>query len=108
MDLEDFIVSYNILPLGSLLFVLFCVKKNGWGFDNFLEEVNTGVGKTFPKALKGYMTYVIPTLIVAIYLKGYYDFFVKQSVTVRIFWMAVAVLFLVLIMSFAFGRKKKK
>lgn len=108
MDLEDFIVSYNILPLGSLLFVLFSVKKNGWGFDNFLEEVNTGVGKAFPKALRGYMTYVIPTLIVAIYLKGYYDFFVKQSVAVRIFWMVVAVLFLVLIMNFAFGRKKKK
>ena len=44
MDLEDFLVSYNILPLGSLIFVLFCVRKNGWGFDNFIKEaVNHGV-----------------------------------------------------------------
>jgi len=107
MDLEDFIVSYNILPLGSLLFVMFCVKKNGWGFDNFLAEVNEGKGKDFPKALKGYMTYVIPTLIVAIYLKGYYDFFAKQVVGVRIFWMAVAVLFLALVFSFTLSKKKK-
>lgn len=108
MDLEDFIVSYNILPLGSLLFVLFCVKKNGWGFENFLAEVNEGKGKMFPKALKGYMTYVIPTLIVAIYLKGYYDFFVGQGVKVLAFWMVVAVLFLALVLSFSVGRKKKE
>ena len=108
MDLEDFIVSYNILPLGSLLFVMFCVKKNGWGFDNFLAEVNEGKGKAFPKALKGYMTYVIPTLIIAIYLKGYYDFFAKQTVAVRIFWMVVAVLFLVLVLSFSRSKKKKE
>lgn len=107
MDLEDFIVSYNILPLGSLLFVLFSVKKNGWGFDNFLAEVNEGKGKAFPKALKGYMTYVIPTLIVAIYLKGYYDFFAKQAIGVRVFWMVVAVLFLALVFSFTLSKKKK-
>ncbi len=107
MDLEDFIVSYNILPLGSLLFVMFCVKKNGWGFDKFLEEVNEGKGKMFPKALKGYMTYVIPTLIIVIYLKGYYDFFAKQEVAVRIFWMVVAVLFLAFVLSFTFSKKKR-
>lgn len=108
MDLEDFIVSYNILPLGSLLFVLFCVKKNGWGFDNFMAEVNEGKGKAFPIALKGYMTYVIPTLIIAIYLKGYYDFFAKQDVAVRVFWMVVAVLFLALVLSFSYSKKKKE
>lgn len=106
MDLEDFIVSYNILPLGSLLFVLFSVKKNGWGFDNFLAEVNEGKGKAFPKALRGYMTYVIPTLIIIIYLKGYYDFFAAQAASVRIFWMVVAVLFLALVMSFTISKKK--
>jgi len=107
MDLEDFIVSYNILPLGSLLFVMFCVKKNGWGFDNFLAEVNEGKGKLFPKALRGYMTYVIPTLIIVIYLKGYYDFFVGQGPKVLAFWMVIAVLFLALVLSFTFGKKKK-
>nr|MBQ8252907.1 sodium-dependent transporter [Lachnospiraceae bacterium] len=107
MDLEDFIVSYNILPLGSLLFVLFCVKKNGWGFDRFLAEVNEGKGKAFPKALKAYMTYVIPSLIVIIYLKGYYDFFAKQEVAIRIFWMVVALLFLALVTSFTLNKKKK-
>lgn len=107
MDLEDFIVSYNILPLGSLLFVLFCVKKNGWGFDSFLEEANEGKGKAFPKALKGYMTYVLPILIVAIYLKGYYDFFVGQGVKVLAFWMAVAIAFLALVFSFTCSKKKK-
>lgn len=107
MDLEDFIVSYNILPLGSLLFVLFSVKKNGWGFDNFLAEVNEGKGKALPKALRGYMTYVIPTLIIIIYLKGYYDFFAAQAASVRVFWMVVAVLFLALVMSFTVSKKKK-
>ncbi len=107
MDLEDFIVSYNILPLGSLLFVLFCVKKNGWGFDRFLTEANEGKGMNFPKGLKAYMTYVIPVLIVAIYLKGYYDFFVKQGQKVLTFWMAIAVLFLLLVFNFT-GNKKQK
>ena len=107
MDLEDFIVSYNILPLGSLLFVMFCVKKNGWGFDNFLTETNEGKGMSFPKVLKGYMTYVIPTLIILIYLKGYYDFFVGQGIKVLAFWMIVAVLFLMLVLSFSFSKKKR-
>ena len=44
MDLEDFIVSNNLLPLGSLGYVLFCTKKNGWGWNSFLEEINQGEG----------------------------------------------------------------
>ena len=44
MDLEDFLVSYNLLPLGSMIFVLFCVKKNGWGWENFRKEANDGKG----------------------------------------------------------------
>ena len=75
MDLEDFIVSYNILPLGSLIFVLFCVNKNGWGFDNFIRETNEGKGISFPASVKGYMNYVLPAIIVVVYLKGYYDKF---------------------------------
>ncbi len=106
MDLEDFLVSYNILPLGSLLFVLFCVKKNGWGFENAMTEINEGKGKLFPKALRGYMTYVIPTLIIVIYLKGYYDFFAKQGTAVLVFWMMIALIFLGLVLSFSMGRSK--
>ena len=55
MDLEDFIVSNNILPLGSVLFVLFCASKNGWGWENFLKEANTGKGVKFPKGIRPYM-----------------------------------------------------
>ena len=51
MDLEDFLVSGNILPLGSLLFVLFCTRKNGWGFENFVAEADNGIGKPFPQYL---------------------------------------------------------
>ena len=54
MDLEDFIVSNNLLPLGSLGYVLFCTRKNGWGWENFLAEANTGKGPHFPKGLKNY------------------------------------------------------
>mgnify|MGYP000659381303 CR=1 FL=1 len=70
MDLEDFLVSYNILPLGSLVYVLFCVRKNGWGWEKFLAEVNEGTGLKLPGWLRGYMAYVVPTLICLIYLKA--------------------------------------
>ena len=53
MDLEDFIVSNNLLPLGSLGYVLFCTKKNGWGWNSFLEEINQGEGWKFPAGIKG-------------------------------------------------------
>ena len=71
MDLEDFLVSYNLLPLGSMVFVLFCARKNGWGYENFLAEVNEGAGKKFPKWLRKYMNYVLPLIIAVVYLKGY-------------------------------------
>ena len=111
MDLEDFIVSYNILPLGSLIFVLFCVKKNGWGFDKFVDEVDTGKGFPFPKWLKGYMTYVLPLIIVVVYLKGYYDMFSAKGTASLIIWMIIACLFLAMVFSFTtkmpFGKNKK-
>lgn len=107
MDLEDFLVSYNILPLGSLLFVLFTTKKNGWGWDNFLTEVDTGEGLSYPKWLRGYVTYVIPCLIVLIYLKGYYDMFSKYGRATLAFWMCVALAFLALIFSFSRSKKEK-
>ena len=107
MDLEDFIVSYNLLPLGSLLFVLFCAKKNGWGWDNFIREVDTGKGLRYPVFIKPYVRFVLPLLIVVIYIKGYYDMFSKYGTTSLIFWMCVAAVFLALIYSFASGRSKE-
>ena len=70
LDLEDFIVSNLLLPIGSLVFLLFCTSKWGWGFDNFLEEVNTGKGMKFPKFLKAYVSYVIPVMIIIILIMG--------------------------------------
>lgn len=101
MDLEDFLVSYNLLPLGSMAFVLFCVKKNGWGFENFVAEVNTGEGKKFPasKLLQFYMTYLLPLIIIIVYLKGYYDMFKMKDTVTLICWMVFAVVLLVVIMA---------
>ena len=70
LDLEDFIVSNLMLPLGSLIFVLFCTTKWGWGFDKYLEECNTGKGIKFPKALRAYVSYFIPCLIIIILIMG--------------------------------------
>lgn len=94
LDLEDFIVSNNLLPLGSLAFLLFCTKKNGWGWDNFIQEADAGHGMKFPKSLKSYMTYVLPVIIIIIYLKGYYDMFSPMGLKVLAFWMCIAFLFL--------------
>lgn len=70
LDLEDFIVSNLLLPIGALIFLLFCVTKWGWGFDNYLNEANTGKGMKFPKALRGYVTFVIPCMIIVILILG--------------------------------------
>ncbi len=110
MDLEDFIVSNNLLPLGSLGYVLFCTRKNGWGWENFLSEVNTGEGVHFPRGLKGYVSYVLPLIIIVIYLKGYYDMFAGRGTAVLAGWMAAAVLFLgfVLFCAAEAGKSKDK
>lgn len=75
MDLEDFIVSNILLPLGSMVLVLFCVSKNGWGWKNFTKEANTGKGLKLPDAIRGYMTYVLPVIIAVLFVIGIYDFF---------------------------------
>lgn len=106
MDVEDFLVSYNILPLGSLMFVLFCTKKNGWGFTNFVNEVNHGTGIRFPQGLKRYMQYVLPIIILVIYFKGYYDMFQGRGLPVLIVWMAVAVAFASFILYLTTGGKR--
>lgn len=111
LDLEDFIVSNNLLPLGSLAFVLFCTRKNGWGWDGFIKEANTGTGVKFSEKLKGYMSYVLPALIIVIYLKGYYDKFAPLGRNQLIFWLIAAILFLSFILGSAFytgDRKRQK
>ena len=75
MDLEDFIVSNLLLPIGSLVFVLFCTRKSGWGWDNFMAEANQGKGLKVKKWMRGYMTYVLPLIIVAVFVFGLISFF---------------------------------
>ena len=70
LDTEDFIVSNLLLPIGSLVFLLFCVTKYGWGFDNYLEECNSGKGIKFPRFLKWFFRFVLPVLIVIIIIQG--------------------------------------
>lgn len=77
LDLEDFVISNNILPLGSLVYVLFCVTRYGWGFEKFTAEVDTGNGVKFPKCLKFYLTYILPLILLIVFVRGYYDMFFK-------------------------------
>ena len=79
LDLEDFILSNNILPLGSLVYLLFCVSKRGWGWENFMEEANTGEGLRFPNALRFYMTWILPFVVLAIFVVGYIQKFGPAS-----------------------------
>ncbi len=68
MDLEDFTVSNVLLPLGSLIYVLFCTTRYGWGWDKYFDEVNTGKGMKLPKWLKPYVTYVLPVIIIVVFI----------------------------------------
>ena len=70
LDIEDFLVSNLLLPLGSLVYLLFCVTKWGWGFDKYLEEANTGTGLRMSRAFKPYFQFVLPILILVILLQG--------------------------------------
>ena len=70
MDFEDFLVNNIILPLGSLVIVLFCTRRIGWGWDNFVGEANQGKGLKVQKWMKGYMTYVLPVVILIVFIVG--------------------------------------
>lgn len=70
LDSEDFIVSSLLLPLGSLIYLLFCVTRHGWGFDNYLNETNKGAGPKLSAALKPYLQFVLPVLILLIFFAG--------------------------------------
>ncbi|MBQ4036504.1 MAG: sodium-dependent transporter [Clostridia bacterium] len=82
LDLEDFFVSYCALPLGSLCFLLFCVSKKGWGFDNYLNEVNTGKGLKMGRWIRPYMTYVLPVIIIALFIIGIVTFPFADNFTI--------------------------
>ena len=70
LDSEDFIVSNLLLPIGSLIYLLFCVTKWGWGFSNYMEEANTGKGLKIAKWLKPYFQFILPILILIILIQG--------------------------------------
>jgi len=72
LDLEDFLVSNNLLPIGSVIYLLFCTSRYGWGWDNFIREADTGKGIAFPKWLRFYVSYVLPLIVLAIFVQGYY------------------------------------
>ena len=75
LDSEDFLVSNLLLPLGSLLFIIFCTTRYGWGWENFLAEANEGKGLKIAKWLRPYMTYVLPVIVGIILIFGLYNFF---------------------------------
>ena len=72
-DLEDFIVSNTLLPLGSLLYLLFCTYRYGWGWKKYSEEVNCGKGLKLPNWTRGYISYVLPLIVIFILVDGYLE-----------------------------------
>ncbi|MCI9332544.1 MAG: sodium-dependent transporter [Oscillibacter sp.] len=70
LDSEDFIVSNLLLPLGSLVYLLFCVSKKGWGYERYLEEANAGEGLKMPRWLRPYFQFVLPVLVLIILIQG--------------------------------------
>ena len=75
LDVEDFLVSNLFLPLGSVVYLLFCVTRYGWGWQNYKKEVNTGKGLKVQDWMCGYLTYVLPLIVVFIFAFGLYDKF---------------------------------
>ena len=74
-DLEDFIVSNKLLPLGSMVYLLFCTSRYGWGWKNFLAEADTGKGVKFPAWARVYVSYILPLIVLFIFIMGYYQKF---------------------------------
>lgn len=82
LDLEDFLVSNCMLPLGALVYVLFCTSKKGWGFDNFLAEANTGKGLKLGRWIRPYVTYVLPIVIIILFVIGIITFEFADGFTI--------------------------
>lgn len=108
MDLEDFLVSNNLLPIGSLVYLMFCTTRYGWGWENFIREANAGEGMKFPVIMRGYMTFVLPVIVLVIYVKGYWDMFSGQGLKYLAPWLLAAVVFLGFIAWFIFGGKHNR
>ena len=77
LDSEDFLVSNIMLPLGSLIFILFCTTRYGWGWKKFMDEANEGTGLKVAKWMRPYMTYVLPVIVFVIFVVGLVGFFKK-------------------------------
>lgn len=75
LDFEDFLVSNLFLPLGSLVYLLFCTSRYGWGWKNFTAEANTGKGLKMQNWMRGYITYILPLIVLFIFFFGLYDKF---------------------------------
>ena len=71
LDLEDFILSNNLLPIGSMLYLLFCTSRYGWGFKKFMAEANEGEGIHFPAWTRVYVSYILPLIVLIIFIQGY-------------------------------------
>ena len=71
LDIEDFIVSNLLLPVGAFLYSLFCSTKFGWGFDGYLNECNQGKGIKFPRFIKPYVKYILPVLVLIVFISGF-------------------------------------
>ena len=74
-DLEDFLVSNNLLPLGSLVYLLFCTSRYGWGWKNFIAEADAGKGIKFSKWARVYVSYILPLIVLFIFVMGYWQKF---------------------------------
>ena len=71
LDFEDFLISENILPLGSIVYVIFCTSRYGWGYKNFLSEANCGKGIGFPSGMRIYVAYILPVIVLLLWICGY-------------------------------------
>ena len=79
LDLEDFLVSNLLLPLGALLFTLFCCHRFGWGWENFVAEANEGRGPKIRPWMRFYCAWIVPAIVLVIFLLGLWDKFGPQG-----------------------------
>ncbi|MDE6195911.1 MAG: sodium-dependent transporter [Erysipelotrichaceae bacterium] len=77
LDFEDFLVSNIMMPIGALVFVFFCTRKMGWGWKSFMQEVNSGKGLKFPEKARFYVSYLLPIIIIFIFIAGLIDTFIN-------------------------------
>ncbi len=75
LDLEDFLVSNNLLPLGALVYLLFCVSRYGWGWEAFKKEADAGIGAKVPRWARAYFTYILPLIVLVVFVYGYLEKF---------------------------------